>query len=248
MPDVVSGHSTRRPDCPCGPTPLGSAAWRAPRPTILCPHPPLCFRCPDGPHCRPAQPDQPQPHHGHHRQGAGAEGGRCGRDRACRRRAGFRYAAEREGRGQARHRRRRHQVHRRCGYGGAAARGGRKVPARQRHYLRAGRDHRVHRRQAGDLQRHDRDREPGRRGGDPHPVLGQLSRHRGTGRRHAGAGAYVAEQRLQAARRGSGRRHHATHQVVHAEQPVQSRPAPPIPPRNCARSATCCCAIRMCGS
>jgi aspartate aminotransferase len=55
------------------------------------------------------------------------------------------------------------------------------------------------------------------RGGDPQPVLGQLSGHRDAGGRQAGACAMRAEQWVQAARRGSGSGDHTEDQVVHAE-------------------------------
>ena len=95
------------------------------------------------------------------------------------------------------------------------------VQAGFRHRLQAGGDHHLHRRQAGDLQRHAGDAEQGRRGDHPQPVLGELSRHRLAGRRQAGAGAVRAEPWLQAARRGTGAGDHAAHKMVHAEQSVQ---------------------------
>ena len=70
------------------------------------------------------------------------------------------------------------QLHRRRRHAGAAQGGGGEVQARQRHRLQAGGDHHLHRRQAGDLQRHAGDAQRGRRGDHPQPVLGQLSRHR----------------------------------------------------------------------
>ncbi len=50
------------------------------------------------------------------------------------------------------------QIHRRRRHAGAAQGGGGEVQARQRHRLQAGGDHHLHRRQAGDLQRHARAR------------------------------------------------------------------------------------------
>ena len=126
-------------------------------------------------------------------------------------RAGFRHAAQRQGCGDPRHRGQRDALHRRRRHAGAAPAVAAEIQARFRHRLQAGGDHHLHRRQAGDLQRHAGDAEQGRRGDHPQPVLGELSRHRLAGRRQAGAGAVRAEPWLQAARRGAGAGDHAAH-------------------------------------
>ena len=108
-------------------------------------------------------------------------------------------------------------------------------------------DHDQHRRQAGALQRDGRDDQPGRRGRDPGAVLGVVSGDGAAVRRHAGAGAVPAEQRLQAAARGSRRGDHAQDQMADPELAVEPDRAPPIPRPSCARWPMCCCATRMSG-
>ena len=107
-------------------------------------------------------------------------------------------------------------------HAGAEAGDPAQVQARQRAGLRAGRDLRRQRRQAGDLQCADGDGGPGRRGGDPGAVVERLCADDEAVRRRAGVRELPAEQRLQAARRGHRRGDHAEDQVADPEQPEQS--------------------------
>ena len=75
-----------------------------------------------------------------------------------------------------RHRGGRDEIHRRGRHAAAAPGGGGQVQARQRARLRAGRNHRLDRRQAGHLQRHARDAGPGRRGDHPDARAGSATR------------------------------------------------------------------------
>ena len=66
-----------------------------------------------------------------------------------------------------------------------------------------------------------RDVEPRRRGGDPGALLGVLPGDGAAVRRRAGAGRLLAEQRLQAAPRGSRRGDHAEDQMADPELAVE---------------------------
>ena len=130
----------------------------------------------------------------------------------------------------------------------AEARGLRQVQARERSRLRDLADHDQRRRQAGAVQRDGRHDQPGRRGRDPGAVLGVLPGNGVAVRRHAGAGAVPAKQRLQVAARGSRRGDHAQDQMADPELAVEPDRGRLYRGRTARRSPRCCCAIRRSGS
>ena len=95
------------------------------------------------------------------------------------------------------------------------------VQARERARLQAVADHRRHRRQAGALQRADRDAQPGRRGHHPGALLGELSRHGAAGRRRAGRGRDPHGGRLQDEAGGARTGDHAEDQVADLQLAVE---------------------------
>ena len=176
--------------------------------------------------CQLARPYQAVRHHRGHRQGARAQSGGARRHWPRRRRAGLRHARQHQGRGGQGHSRRQDQVH--GGRRHPRAEGGdrRQVQAREQPRLHAAGNQRRHRRQAGAVQRADGDAEPGRRGGDPGALLGELSGDRGARRGHAGAGRHHARRPVQADARGARRCDHAEDQVADpqlAVEPVRRR-------------------------
>src|SRR5579883_2254758 len=82
-------------------------------------------------------------------------------------------------------------------------------------------DHDQRRGQAGAVQRHGRDHQPGRRGCHPGAVLGVLPGNGAVVRRHPGAGPVPAKQRLQTSAGRSRRRDHAQDQMAHSELAVK---------------------------
>ena len=122
------------------------------------------------------------------------------------------------------------------------------VQARQRSRLRARRDHGRQRQQADHVRRSHGEREPGRRGDHPGARLDQLCR---PGQAVAGGvpvPVSCPENNQFKLRAGRSRgRDHAEDQVGGAELPQQSDRRGAARAPRCARSPTCCCAIRMSG-
>ena len=87
------------------------------------------------------------------------------------------------------------------------------IQARERPRLQAIADHRRHRRQAGAVQRLHVHAQPGRRGGDPGALLGELSRHGAARRRRAGGGRDLDGDRLQDDGGAAGKGDHAEDQM-----------------------------------
>ncbi len=122
------------------------------------------------------------------------------------RRARLRHAGQHQEGGDRGDRARRDEIHAGRRHPAAARSHRRQVQARERARLQAVADDRRHRRQAYSVQRLPGDAQSRRRGDHPGALLGELSRHGGDRRRHAG---HVADQDgawLQAA---AGRSRHA---------------------------------------
>ena len=140
------------------------------------------------------------------------------------------------------------EIHRGRRHSGTEGRGVAQVQAREQSRLQAEPDHHRHRRQAGALQRADRDAQPRRRGDHPGALLGELSRHGDARRRHAGRGGHAHEGRLQDEAGGAREGDHADAPSGSSSTRPRTRPAPPIRARSSRPSPTCWCGIRRCRS
>ena len=195
------------PGCRDPPAPIGSAADFAGPSHVT--------------HCRPTRPHPTQPDHRHLHGGAADDRRGQERHQPVAGRAGFRDAAQRQGRRHPRDRGRRDQIHRRRRHPGAAQSGGRQVPPRLRPRLQAGGDHRLHRRQAGDLQRHARHAERRRRGHHPQSRAGSATPTSSPWPTASRCWCRAGRTTASSCAPRTWKRRSRQDQVVHAEQPVQ---------------------------